>query len=176
MDAFPIHTYEINNEHGDRYYVKFNFRTEQGLANLTNAQALALGDLDYYNRDLYNSIEDEDYPVWKLEMDVMSINDVKNLDYNPFEVSRMWKKGDYHTVTIGRMVLNKNPDNFFKDMEQSAFNPANLVPGIPGPVDFMFKSRRLAYRDTQNYRLGNNHNKIEVNQPRYEYKYKDLSP
>lgn len=171
IDAFPIHTYEINNELGERHYVKFNFRTLQGLANLTNAQALALGDLDYYNRDLYNSIEEGDYPVWKLEMDVMSVDDIKNLDYNPFEVSRMWKKGDYHTVTIGRMVLNKNPDNFFRDLEQSAFNPANLVPGIPGPVDLLFKSRRLAYRDTQNYRLGVNHNKISVNQPRYAKTY-----
>lgn len=171
MDNFPVHTFVINNENGDKYYVKFNFRTEQGLANLTNAQALALGDLDYYIRDLYNSIEENNFPVWRLDMDIMTPENLKYLDYDPFDVTVLWKRGDYKTVTIGRLVLNHNTDNNFRDIEQSAFCPGNLVPGIPGPVDFMFKSRRLAYRDTQNYRLGRNHDKIYVNQPIYSKTY-----
>lgn len=171
MDAFPIHAYEINNKHGERYYVKFNFRTEQGVDNLSTEQANAINDIDFFNRDLYNAIEQKDYPSWRLDMDIMTIDDIKNIDYNPFDVTRLWKKGDYKTVTIGRLVLNKNPENFFQLVEQSAYNPANLVPGIPGPVDAVFRSRRLFYKDTQNHRLGINHNKISVNRPKYAKTY-----
>ncbi|XP_045449656.1 catalase-like [Melitaea cinxia] len=169
MDAFPIHTFEINNKKGDRYFVKFNFRTEQGVENLPSdiAEAIAARDPDYYTRDLYNAIENKKYPTWKLEMDVMTLEKIKQLDYNPFEVTRLWKKGTYFTVPIGRLILNRNPDNFFRVSEQSAFNPGNLVPGIPGPLDNMFKSRRFSYRDTQDYRLGVNHNRITVNTPLY---------
>ncbi|XP_046978257.1 catalase-like [Vanessa cardui] len=169
MDAFPIHTYEIYNKHGERFFIRFNFRTEQGIENLPTyvAQAIAANDLDYFNRDLYNAIANGNYPAWKLEMDVMTFNDIKNIDYNPFEVTRMWKKGTYHTVQIGRLVLDRNPDNYFRIVEQSAFNPGNLVPGIPGPLDNMYKTRRTSYRDTHVYRLGVNHNRIDVNMPLY---------
>ncbi|CAH2084941.1 unnamed protein product [Euphydryas editha] len=167
MDAFPVHTFEINNKKGDRYFVKFNFRTEQGVENLPSdvAEALSARDPDFYTRDLYNAIENKNYPTWKLEMDVMTLEKIKQLDYNPFEVTRLWKKGTYYTVPIGRLVLDRNPDNFFRVAEQSAFNPGNLVPGIPGPLDTLYKSRRFSYRDTQDYRLGVNHNRITVNTP-----------
>ncbi|XP_059057169.1 catalase-like [Achroia grisella] len=173
MDAFPIHTYEINNEHGDRYYAKFNFRTEQGLENLTTAEAAAITaqDLDYSTRDLYNNIALKNYPSWRLEMDILSFDDIKNVDYNPFDVTRLWKNGTYHTVQIGRLVIDRNPDNFFRTVELSAYNPGNLVPGINSPPDTLFKGRRLVYRDTHNYRLGINHNKIEVNTPKYAKTY-----
>ncbi|CAH2084942.1 unnamed protein product [Euphydryas editha] len=169
MDAFPIHTYEIYNKKGERFFVRFNFRTEQGIENLPTwvAQAIAARDPDYYNRDLYNAIESKEYPAWKLEMDVMSFDEIKKVDYNPFEVTRLWKNGTYHTVEIGRLVLNRNPDNFFRIVEQSAFNPGNLVPGIPGPLDVVFKSRRVSYRNTHTHRLGVNHNRIDVNTPMY---------
>ncbi|XP_026498559.2 catalase-like [Vanessa tameamea] len=169
MDAFLIHTYEINNKYGDKYFVKFNFRTEQGVENLPSdeAEAIAARDPDYFNRNLYNAIENKMYPAWTLEMDVMSFVDIRNIDYNPFEITRLWKMGTYHTITIGRLVLDRNPDNFFRVSEMSAFNPGNLVPGIPGPMDNLFKSRRSSYRDTQVYRLGVNHNRIEVNTPLY---------
>lgn len=169
MDAFPIHTFEINNKKGDRYFVKFNFRTEQGVENLPSdvAEAISARDPDYYTRDLYNAIENKKYPTWKLEMDVMTLEKIKKIDYNPFEVTRLWKKGTYFTIPIGHLVLDRNPDNFFRVSEQSAFNPGNLVPGIPGPLDNMYKSRRFSYRDTQDYRLGVNHNRITVNTPLY---------
>ncbi|XP_050348923.1 catalase-like [Nymphalis io] len=169
MDAFLIHTYEINNKYGDRYFVKFNFRTEQGIENLPSdvAEDISARDPDYYNRKLYDDIENKIYPAWTLEMDVMTFDDIKKIDYNPFEITRLWKKGTYHTITIGRLVLDRNPDNFFRVTEMSAFNPGNLVPGIPGPMDNLFKSRRSSYRDTQVYRLGVNHNRIEVNTPLY---------
>ncbi|KAL0842332.1 hypothetical protein ABMA28_014457 [Loxostege sticticalis] len=172
MDFFPIHTYELSNRKGNRYYVRFNFRTEQGLRNLSDVGiAEPSRDTDYYNRDLYNAIGNKSYPSWRLELDVMNSDEIRHLDYNPFDVSRQWKTGTYHTVQVGRLVLNKNPDNIFKVSELSAFNPGSLVPGIPGPVDFLFKSRRLFYRDTQNYRLRVNHNNIDVNQPLYAKTY-----
>ncbi|KAL4720227.1 hypothetical protein ACJJTC_013145 [Scirpophaga incertulas] len=172
MDAFPIHVYEINNKKGDIFYVKFNFRTEQGLQSLTSEQLpIARQDIDYYNRDLYNSIANHTYPSWRLEMDVMTLENIKKLNYDPFDVSRQWENGTYYTVQIGRVVLNKNPDNYFKTAELSVFNPASLVPGIPGPLDFLFKGRRVFYRDTQNYRVGKNHNKVKVNKPLYAKTY-----
>ncbi|KAL0842337.1 hypothetical protein ABMA28_014462 [Loxostege sticticalis] len=172
IDGFPIQTYELNNRKGERYYVRFNFRTEQGVRNLTEVGVTnASQDLDYYTRDLYNAIASKNYPSWRLEMDVMTSEGIKHLDFNPFDVTRLWKNGTYHTVQIGRLTLNKNPDNYFKIAELSAFNPANLVPGIPGPPDTLFKGRRLFYRDTQNYRLGINHNKIDVNLPMYAKTY-----
>lgn len=172
MDIFPIHTYELNNKNGDRYFVRFNFRTDQGIKNLTSAQLLnATIDLDFYTRDLYNAIYRNKYPSWTLELDIMAFDDIIHLDYNPFDVSRLWKKGTYHTVEVGQLVFDKNPNNMFKVAEVSAFNPGSLVPGIPGPVDILFKGRRLFYRDTQNYRLGVNHNNVEVNKPLYAKTY-----
>lgn len=173
MDAFPIQTFELNNKHGEKFYAKFNFRTEQGLANLTTVQNRAISpiDADYFNRDLYNAIEEKNYPEWRLELDIMTEEDVKKANFNPFDVINLWKKGTYRTVTIGRLVLDQTVENNFADIEQTAFNPANLVPGIPGPIDFMFKCRRLSYKDSQNYRLGVNHNKIGVNAAKYAKTY-----
>ncbi|CAG9794587.1 unnamed protein product [Diatraea saccharalis] len=179
MDIFPIHTYELHNEQGERFFAKFSFRTELGLANLTTAQAVAISiqDPTYFTRDLYNAIANKNYPSWRLEMDIMSYDDVKKLNYNPFDVTRIWTTGTYKTVTIGRLVMDENIDNHFSTAEQSAFNPANVVPGIPGPVDTMFRGRRLAYRDTQNHRLGRNHNKIDVNLPKQQLTYtRDSDP
>ncbi|XP_022828386.1 peroxisomal catalase 1-like [Spodoptera litura] len=173
MDTFPVHTFELANVHGETHYVRFNFRTEQGFSPLTTPQAAAIQavDLDYFTRDLYNAIDSGDYPAWKLEMDVMTKHDIQHLDYDPFDVTRLWKNGTFFTVPIGRLVLNKNVENQFRDVEQAAYNPGHLVPGIPGPVDFLFRGRRIFYRDTQNYRLGRNNNKILVNTPLYEKTY-----
>ncbi|PZC86804.1 hypothetical protein B5X24_HaOG201663 [Helicoverpa armigera] len=173
MDAFPIHTYEIANKHGERHYVRFNFRTEQGVSAISSAQAAVLQgqDPDFFNRDLYNAIDQGNFPAWKLEMDVLTPHDIQTIDYDPFDVTRLWKNGTYFTVQIGRLVLNKNIENHFRDVEQGAYNPAALVPGIPGPPDFLFRGRRMFYRDTQNHRLGRNHNKIFINMPLYAKTY-----
>ncbi|CAH0404413.1 unnamed protein product [Chilo suppressalis] len=179
MDIFPIHSYEIHNKKGERFLAKFSFRTELGLANLTTfqAQAIASQDMQFFSRDLYNAIGNKNYPTWRLEMDVMNLDDVRKLNFNPFDVTRLWTVGTYKTVTVGRLVFNENIDNHFRNVELSAFNPANMVPGIPGPVDTMFKGRRFAYRDTQNHRLGRNHNRIEVNMPLHALTYtRDSKP
>lgn len=173
MDSHPIHTYELNNKKGERFFVKFAMRTEQGAEYITELSArriMALGS-DYFGRDLYNAIAAGDYPSWRLEMDVMTEKQITKVNFNPFDVTRTWDNGTYETVTIGRIVINRNPDNFFSDVEQSAYNPGNLVPGIPGPPEEMFKTRRMAYRDAQNYRLGVNHNNIAVNRPKYRKVY-----
>ncbi|KAJ8723482.1 hypothetical protein PYW08_003394 [Mythimna loreyi] len=173
MNTFPVHTYEVYNKHGETFYVKFNFRTEIGLFNLTSAQALAIGadDPDYYNRDLYNAIAAGDYPAWRLEMDILTKDDLTRIDYDPFDLTRQWKRGTYRTVTAGRLVFNRHVDNNFKDAEQTAFNPDNLVPGIVGPPDAVFKARRIFYLDTQNYRLGVNHVNSRINAPLYDRNY-----
>ncbi|XP_035450052.2 peroxisomal catalase 1-like [Spodoptera frugiperda] len=173
MDSFAIHAFEISNKHGETHYVRFNLRSELGFQPLTTAQAAAIQsqDLDYFTRDLYNAIDSGEYPAWKLEMDVMTPHEIQKVDYDPFDVTKLWKNGTFITVPIGRLVLNKNPDNHFRDIEQAAFNPGHLVPGIPGPVDYLFRGRRTFYRDAQNYRLGRNHNNILVNMPLYEKTY-----
>lgn len=173
MDNFPFHTYEMYNEQGEQYFVKFNFRTEIGLYNLTNAQAQAIGveDPDYYMRDLYNAIEAKDYPSWRLDMDILTKEDLTKVDFDPFDMTRLWKRGTYQTVTVGRLVFNKRVDNAFQTDELSAFNPDNLVPGIVGPADFIFKARKVFYPDTQNYRLGVNHMNAFINAPLYDKTY-----
>ncbi|XP_075975562.1 catalase-like [Anticarsia gemmatalis] len=172
-DYFPLHVYEIYNKHGERFFVKFNFRTEIGLFNLTNSQAMVIGaeDPDYFNRDLYNSIAAKNYPSWRLEMDILTKEQITQVDFDPFDMTRLWRRGTYRTVTIGRLVMNRRVDNHFKDTEQGAFSPDNLVPGIVGPHDVVFRSRRLFYPDTQNYRLGVNHANIPVNSPLYVKTY-----
>ncbi|KAJ2950954.1 hypothetical protein O0L34_g5329 [Tuta absoluta] len=174
-DFFPIHTYELVNKHDERCYVRFNWRTERGLRNLTLLQIFAIQGitLDYYVRDLYNAIANKNFPSWRLEMDVLSLQDVQKVDFNPFDVTRLWKKGTYKTVNVGRLTLNRISDNHFRDQEQAAFDPSHLVPGIPGPVDTLFRGRRFAYRDAQNYRIGtHNFYKNGINEPFYEKSYK----
>lgn len=173
MDVYAGHTYELNNIKGERYYARFNFRTEQGVAFLSSSEAATIQarDLDYFVRDLYNAITEKNYPSWRLEMDVMSLHDIKHADYDPFDMTRLWKNGTYSTVPIGRVILNEMPENQFRDGEHIAFNPANLVPGIPGPVDILFQARRFAYKDAHNYRVGRNHDNIEVNRPKHAKTY-----
>ncbi|XP_026743684.1 uncharacterized protein LOC113505267 [Trichoplusia ni] len=172
-DFFPVHTYELANKHGETHYVRFNFRTEQGFSAFTNQQAAEVSgrDPDYFVKDLFNAIGRGDYPSWRLEMDVLTKHDLQTVDYNPFDVTGLWTNGTFTTVQIGRLVLNKNVENVFRDLELAAFNPSNLVPGIPGPVDNLFKARRTAYRMAQNYRLGSNPNKILINMPLYARTY-----
>ncbi|XP_075991159.1 catalase-like [Anticarsia gemmatalis] len=170
---YPLHTYEIYNKYGEIFFVKFSFRTEIGVYNLSNAQAAAIRaeDRDYYSRDLYNAIAAKEYPSWRLEMDIISKDDITRVDYDPFDMTRLWKKGTYKTVPIGRLVLNRHVDNHFKGTELAVFSPDNLVPGISGPHDSVFRSRKLAYTDAQNYRLGVNFENIFVNSPLYSKTY-----
>ncbi|XP_011558254.3 catalase-2 [Plutella xylostella] len=173
MHGFPCHTYELYNEHGESYFVKFKFIAELGFDSfsLLEASTITSFDPDFFIRDLYNSIENKNYPAWRFEMDVLNTSDLRKLKFDPFDVARLWPNGTYTTVEIGRLVLNQNVKNQFAEVEQAAFNPTNLVPGIIEPPDQLFRGRVIAYNDAQIHRLGINRNKININCPMYAKTY-----
>lgn len=168
MHGFGSHTYSFWNEKGERYWVKFHFRTQQGIENLSDAEAAALvgNDRESHQRDLYDAIERGDFPKWKLYIQVMPETDAEKVPYHPFDLTKVWPKGDYPLIEVGEFELNKNPENFFADVEQVAFAPSNLVPGIGVSPDKMLQSRLFNYADAQRYRLGTNYQQIPVNKAR----------
>ncbi|KPJ18348.1 Catalase [Papilio machaon] len=167
MPGFGIHTFEVVNEHGEKSFVRFHFTPNAGIKNLRSEEArkIAAVDPDYATRDLYRAIGNGDFPSWKVSIQVLSLDDVKNAGFDVFDVTRVLPLDDYPLKPVGIFVLNKNAINYFAEIEQLAFNPANLVPGILGGPDKVFEARRLAYRDAQYYRLGANFNRIPVNCP-----------
>ncbi|CAG4976654.1 unnamed protein product [Colias eurytheme] len=167
MPGFGIHTFQVVNENGESYFVRFHFVPNNGIKNLSAEEARKIGaeDADYNTRDLYKSILNGEYPSWNLSVQILSLEDVKNAKFDVFDVTKILPLDTYPLHPVGQMVLNRNPDNYFAEIEQLAFNPANLVPGILGGVDKLFEARRLSYRDAQYYRLGANFNKIPVNCP-----------
>lgn len=170
MHGFGSHTFAMYNKDNQRVWVKFHFRTCQGIKNLTDAEAEALigKDRESHQRDLFNSIEKGDYPKWKLSIQVMTEKQADIMPYNPFDVTKVWSKKQFPLIEVGEMELNKNPENYFQDVEQSAFTPANIVPGIGYSPDRMLQARLFSYGDAQRYRLGVNHHQIPVNRPRNE--------
>lgn len=167
MHGFGSHTYSMYNEEGDRVWVKFHFRSEQGIQNYTDQEAEMVNgkDRESSGRDLYEAIEKGMYPKWKMYIQVMTEEEAKNHPTNPFDLTKMWLKKDYPLIPVGEYVLNKYPDNFFQDVEQAAFSPANIIPGIGLSPDRVLQARAFMYSDTQRYRLGVNHHQIPVNSP-----------
>ena len=168
MHGFGSHTYSFWNEQGERYWVKFHFRTQQGIKNLTDAEAAEVvgNDRESNQRDLYDAIERGDFPKWKMYIQVMPETDAEKVPYHPFDLTKVWPKGDYPLIEVGEFELNKNSENFFADVEQSAFAPSNLVPGISVSPDKMLQARLFNYADAQRYRLGVNYHQIPVNAAR----------
>ena len=168
MHGFGSHTYSLINEKNERTWVKFHFRSEQGIQNLTDQEAEKVKgmDPDSHQRDLFEAIEKGKYPKWKMYIQVMSEKEADESEVNPFDLTKMWLKKDHPFIEVGEFELNKNPENYFQDVEQSAFNPGNIVPGIGYSPDRMLQARILMYGDAQRYRLGINHNQIPVNFPR----------
>ncbi|HEX5597128.1 MAG TPA: catalase [Micromonosporaceae bacterium] len=168
MHGFGSHTFSFINAEGERFWVKFHHRTQQGIKNLTDAEAAALiaEDRESHQRDLYEAIERGDFPKWKLYVQIMPEADAATVPYHPFDLTKVWPKGDYPLIEVGEWELNRNPDNYFAEVEQAAFNPANLVPGISFSPDKMLQGRLFSYGDAQRYRLGVNHHQIPVNAPR----------
>jgi len=150
-----------------RVWVKFHFKTEQGIENLSNEEAGAIiaGDRESNQRDLFDAIERGDFPKWKMKIQVMTEAQAKDCPFNPFDLTKVWPHGDYPLIDVGVMELNRNPENYFADVEQAAFNPANVVPGIGFSPDKMLQVRLFSYGDAQRYRLGVNHYQIPVNKP-----------
>ncbi len=168
MHGFGSHTFSMINADNERVWVKFHFKSNQGIENLTDQEAeVVIGkDRESHQADLYNSIEEGKNPSWVLKIQIMTEEQAERSPYNPFDLTKVWPHGDYPLIEVGVMELNKNPENFFAEVEQSAFNPANIVPGISFSPDKMLQGRLFAYGDAQRYRLGVNHNHIPVNAPR----------
>jgi catalase len=168
MHGFGSHTYSFWNAKGERYWVKFHFRTQQGIRNLSDAEATQLvgQDRESHQRDLYDAIERGDFPKWTMYIQVMAETDAEKVPYHPFDLTKVWPHGDYPLIEVGEFELNRNPENFFADVEQSAFAPSNLVPGISVSPDKMLQARLFNYADAQRYRLGTNYQQIPVNAAR----------
>jgi catalase len=157
----------INGEN-KRSWVKFHFSTQQGIENLTDeaAAAIVATDRESHGRDLLEAIERGDFPRWKLFIQVMTEEHAKAHKHNPFDLTKIWPKADYSLIEVGVMELDRYPDNYFAEVEQAAFSPANIVPGIGFSPDKMLQGRLFSYGDTQRYRLGVNFNHIPVNAPK----------
>jgi catalase len=168
MHGFGSHAFSVINAKGERHWVKFHWLCQQGIRNLTDAQAEALAgkDRESHQRDLYGAIEKGEFPRWKLCIQVMTEKQAREMPYNPFDLTKVWFHKDYPLVEVGVMELNHNPENYFADVEQAAFNPANVVPGIGFSPDKMLQGRLFSYGDAQRYRLGVNHHLIPVNAAR----------
>ena len=168
MHGFSSHAYSMINADNKRVWVKFHFRSQQGILNLTDQEAaLVMGnDRESHQRDLYTAIEQGQFPKWTMYIQVMSEEQAKAMPYNPFDLTKVWYKDEYPLIEVGEFELNRNPDNYFAEVEQAAFNPANVVPGISFSPDRMLQGRLFSYGDAQRYRLGVNHHQIPVNAPR----------
>jgi len=168
MHGFGSHTFSFINASNERYWVKFHWATQQGIKNLTDQEAeAAVGKCRETNqRDLYEAIEAGDFPKWTLMVQIMPELDAAKVPYNPFDLTKVWPHKDYPLLEVGEIEFNRNPDNYFAEVEQAAFNPANVVPGIGFSPDKMLQGRLFSYGDTQRYRLGVNHHLIPVNAAR----------
>ena len=168
MHGFGSHTYSFINAENERFWVKFHFRTQQGIKNLTDAEAAdtIAHDRESNQRDLYENIEAGNFPKWTLFVQIMPETDAATYHLNPFDLTKVWPKGDYPLIEVGEMELNRNPDNYFAEVEQAAFAPTSIVPGISFSPDKMLQGRLFSYGDAQRYRLGVNHAQIPVNAPR----------
>src|ERR1700761_1383160 len=168
MHLFGSHTFSMISAANERVWVKFHFRSQQGIANLTDAEAEALvaKDRESHGRDLLNAIETGDFPRWTLFIQVMTEAQAKTHKHNPFDLTKVWPKKDYPLIEVGVMELNRWPDNYFAEVEQAAFGPSNVVPGISFSPDRMLQWRLFSYNDAVLYRLGANFYQIPVNAPK----------
>ena len=168
MHGFGSHTFSFLNSEGERHWVKFHFTSQQGIVNLSDAEAAGLiaRDRESSQRDLFDAIERGEYPRWTLKVQLMTEQQAAAAPFNPFDLTKVWPHRDYPLHEVGVLELNRNPDNYHADVEQAAFTPANVVPGIGFSPDRMLQSRLFAYGDAQRYRLGVNHHLIPVNAPR----------
>jgi catalase len=170
MNGYSSHTYLWENAGGEKFWVKYHFKTDQGHGYLTQADAdrIAGEDGDYFIRDLYNNIKKGNHPSWQLHVQVMPYEDAADYRFNPFDLTKVWPHADYPLIKVGRWVLNRNPENYFAQIEQAAFEPSNLVPGIGTSPDKMLQGRLFAYPDAHRYRIGPNYNQLPVNAPQSE--------
>lgn len=168
MHGFGSHTFSFINANKERFWVKFHFRTQQGIKNLTDEEAANImgQDRDSHQRDLYNAIEKGDFPKWTMYIQIMEEAEAEKVPFNPFDLTKVWSHHDYPLIEVGEFELNRNPDNYYLDVEQAAFAPSNLVPGISVSPDKVLQARLYNYADAARYRVGVNHHQIPVNKAR----------
>jgi catalase len=167
MNGYGSHTFKLVNAAGNVTWCKFHFKTDQGIKNLSSARAgqLAGDNPDYSIQDLYNAIANGNFPSWTLYLQVMTPEQADNCKFNPFDVTKIWPQGDFPLIPVGRLVLNRNPANYFAEVEQIAFAPSHLIPGVEASPDKMLQGRLFSYADTHRHRLGTNYLQIPVNCP-----------
>ena len=167
MNGYGSHTYLWQNAGGEKFWVKYHFKTDQGIEFLTQEEAdrVAGEKPDYHRQDLFEAIRDGDFPSWTLYMQIMPFEEAKTYRFNPFDLTKVWPHGDYPLVKVGTMTLNRNLTDFHTEMEQAAFEPNNLVPGIGLSPDKMLLARGFSYADAHRARLGVNYKQIPVNAP-----------
>ena len=168
VNGYGSHTYSLINAQNERCWVKFHFKTKQGIQCLTNAEAEAIvaKDRESSQRDLYEAIERGEYPKWQFSIQVMPENDVETYEWNPFDLTKVWSHKEYPLIEVGELELNRNPENYFAQVEQAAFSPSNIVPGIGFSPDKMLQARIFSYADAHRYRLGTHYEMLPVNRPK----------
>ena len=168
MNGYSSHTYKWYNDQGDYFWVQYHFKTDQGIKNLTRQESDALKskDPDHATRDLYESIERGDYPSWTLEMQILTPEQAQDFQWDIFDITKVWPHSEVPPIEVGKLVLNRNPVNYFAEVEQAAFCPGNLVPGIALSPDKMLQARAFSYHDTHVHRLGLNYHLIPINAPK----------
>ena len=168
MNGYGSHTYSFINANNERFWVKFHFKTQQGIQNMMQEEAdrLAGADPDYHTRQLFEAIARGEYPKWTFSVQIMPEAEAETYRWNPFDLTKVWPHGDYPLIEVGVMEMNRNPENYFAEVEQAAFSPANVVPGISFSPCKMLQARIFAYADAHRYRLGVNHERLPINAPR----------
>jgi catalase len=167
MHGFGSHTFSFFNEKNEHVWCKFHLLTEQGIKNISeeDAEILRSKDPDSHGHLLFDAIENHAYPKWKFYVQIMTEDEANHLDYNPFDITKVWYHKDFPLIPVGELELNQNPQNFFAEVEQAAFDPAHIVEGIGWSYDKLLQSRLFSYSDAQRYRLGVNYPLLPINQP-----------
>ncbi|TWP24331.1 catalase [Apibacter muscae] len=167
MHGFGSHTYSFWNNNGERFWVKFHFKTQQGIENYTNKEAEQITGQtrEKYQEELFNAIENGNFPKWKVYIQIMGEEDALNCPFNPFDVTKVWPHADFPLIDVGVMELNENPSNYFQFIENAAFSPSNIVPGISFSPDKMLQARIFSYADAHRYRLGTHYEMLPPNRP-----------
>jgi len=170
QNGYSSHTYSWINAGGDKFWVKYHFKTVQGIETFTDAEAKAMTaeDPDFHRRDLFETIAAGELPEWRLEMQIMPFEEATDYRFNPFDLTKVWPHEDYPPIQVGRLVLDRNPENFFAEVEQAGFSPANLVPGTGLSPDKMLMGRIFSYHDTHLHRIGANYEQLPINAPKSE--------
>ena len=167
MDGFSSHTFSLINAKNELFYVKWHFKTKQGIKNFTRegADDMRGQDPDHAQRDLFEAIKNGDFPKWRVCVQIMPEKDADSYHINPFDLTKVWPHGDYPLIEVGELVLDRNPENYFAEVEQAAFDPKNIVPGMGYSPDKMLQARLISYPDAHRYRLGVNYDSLPVNKP-----------